>query len=219
MTAVTNNTNNVAAAAQASGRATLNGDFNMFLKLLTTQLQNQDPLKPMDSSEFTQQLVSYSQVEQAIKGNEKLEALATMLGGQTMSQAVSLIGRDVAIDMPTSVLGDTGARWQYTLAAPGTETKLSILDQNGNVVRTLNGEVAGGDHNLNWDGKNDAGEPMAAGLYTLKVETTNSAGNQIQSWVSAKGLVQSVHFENGEPLLDLGGASVRLSEVVTVRQA
>lgn len=200
-----------------TGVDALNGNFDMFLRMLTTQLQNQDPLKPMDTAEFTQQLVSYSQVEQSIKTNEKLAGLEGLLGGQALSQATGLIGRDVAINMPTSVLGEDGARWTYNLGTNASLTKVSVVDSKGNVVRTLEGQTKSGMHDVTWDGKNDQGVEMPAGLYTLKVEASTAAGTQVSSWVAGRGVVQSVHFENGEPLLDLGGASVRIADLLTVR--
>jgi len=218
MTSITGQSAPTAQAMNEASVSSLNADFSMFLKMLTTQLQNQDPLKPMDSTEFTQQLVSYSQDEQTMKSNDKLDALLGKASAQELTQPTAMIGREVTINLPTSILGEDGARWEYSLQTNAGATKLQIVDARGTVVREMDGSTKAGVHELLWDGRDAGGNELPAGMYTLKVEAATAGGNAVQNWVAAKGTVSSVHFENGTVLLDLGGASVHMHDILTVKQ-
>ena len=202
-----------------SAQAGLDGDFTMFLKMLTTQLQNQDPLQPMDSTQFTQQLVSYSQVEQAIKGNDKLDQLSTLLGGQSLSQAVSMIGRDVSVNSPTTALGSNGANWDYTLGTTAASATLTVTDAQGNKVAVLNGPTASGVNHVQWNGTDSNGNALPPGAYTLQVNALDSAGNTITSSVTSRGIVQTVDYQDGAPILDFGGVTAQMASVLSVSPA
>lgn len=229
MTTITSSASTPAAGAvpatstPASGTpdaaATLNGDFTMFLKMLTTQLQNQDPLKPMDSTEFTQQLVSYSQVEQQIKGNDQLAQLTSLLGGQSLSQAAGLIGSNVTVNSPTSVLGSNGAGWNYNLGAAAATATLTITDQQGNQVAVLSGPTAAGVNRITWDGTDSSGRALPPGAYNLSVNALTQGGDTISSSVVGRATVQAVNFQNGQPMLDLGGTSVAITDILSVSPA
>jgi len=122
-------TNNNSAANVADTK--LAQDFDQFLVLLTTQLQFQDPLDPLDSSQFTEQLVSFTQVEQSITTNKNLEALISQTQTAAMSNAVGYLGTEVTIETDRSGLRDGVAKWEYGLQTNAEETTISILDSTG----------------------------------------------------------------------------------------
>src|SRR3954468_8082297 len=112
MTTVTSATTPTATDATTAATSKLGADFNMFIKLLTAQMQNQDPLDPMDTAQYTQQLVQYSQVEQSIQQSGTLKSILSSLGTQNLTQASSLIGHQVETGSGVSGLTDaTPAQW------------------------------------------------------------------------------------------------------------
>src|SRR3954471_21803903 len=151
MTSVT--TPNPAAAATAKSATgtgstpTINADFTMFLKLLTAQMQNQDPLDPMDTAQYTQQLVQYSQVEQSMKQTSTLKSILSSLGTQNLTQASSMIGHMVETNSSTAGLsGDTPAQWMWSAPRNVDTMTATITDSKGNTVdsRTVVGGAAAG---------------------------------------------------------------------------
>jgi len=156
-----------AAAAGSNAMQQLSGNFQTFLTLLTTQLQNQDPLAPMDSNQFTQQLVQYSQVEQQINTNDNLKTLINQGSAQTGAYGVSYLGKAVTIANGQAPLASGQAIWAYNLDAASAQTQLTVTDAKGNVVYTAAGETTSGAHLLKWDGKNAGGTQLADGTYKL----------------------------------------------------
>ncbi|MGE5515380.1 MAG: FlgD immunoglobulin-like domain containing protein [Bacteroidota bacterium] len=192
--AVNNAANNTAAATSksaASGKS-LAQNFDTFLTMLTTQLKHQDPLSPMDSTQFTNQLVQFAGVEQQINANSNLEKLISATSMNTGAQAVNYIGRAVEADtnqVPlqgsvdtqsnTIQLANGKATFKYALSETSTSTLLRIKDSTGAVVRTLSGDVTKGIHEITWDGEDSAGTAMAAGSYTVEPVVTNSKGDKV----------------------------------------
>src|ERR1700709_1646971 len=149
-----------AAPAAATGTGTqsaaqqqLAGNFDTFLTPLTTQLQNQDPLSPMDSNQFTQQLVQFSQVEQQIDSNKNLESLISLTKTQTTTNAVSYLGKTLTITDGSAALQNGAAKWAYSLPSDAASTKLMITDSQGHAVFNTTGDTASGLHAFSWDGK------------------------------------------------------------------
>jgi flagellar basal-body rod modification protein FlgD len=194
-----------AAAASSTG---LNADFNMFLKLLTTQMQNQDPLDPMDSSQYTQQLVQYSQVEQSIKQNSTLNSILASLGNQSLTQASSMIGKTVEVNSDTSGLtAATPAQWNWYASADASEITATITDASGKVVETRKLDAGERTGNFSWDGKITGSEKTAPeGVYTLKLEGFDANGNKITVSPWATGSVNNVQMVNGAVQLSINGA-------------
>lgn len=205
------------AAAQSAASKQLAGNFDTFLTLLTTQLQNQDPMNPMDSSEFTQQLVQFSQVEQQIASNDNLEKLIAQGQTQTAAYAVSYLGKAVGITDGTSGLSNDKASWGYTVEAPSAHTQLTITDANGKVVYTAPGEKTMGAHLFTWDGKASNGTELPDGTYKLTVTAKTADGETINTQVMSKGVVSEVDMSGSEPLLIIGPMQVPLSKVTTVQ--
>jgi flagellar basal-body rod modification protein FlgD len=189
-----------ATAAQttksAAGAKSLAQNFDTFLTMLTTQLKHQDPLSPMDSTQFTNQLVQFASVEQQINANSNLEKLIGANAMNTRAQAVNYIGRVVeadsdqvplqgATDTPSNTiqLANGKATFKYALGETAASTMLRIKDTDGNVLRTLGGDVTKGIHEITWDGDNSAGEAMPAGSYIVEPVVTNSKGNAVDTTV------------------------------------
>ncbi len=207
-----------AAGASATGRTRLAENFDTFLTLLTTQLKNQDPLSPMDSTQFTQQLVQMTGVEQQLLTNDLLEKLVTNTGSG-VSTAVSLIGKEVRAEADAAALKNKKAEWTYALDRDAADVKLEILDEKGRVVKSVAPtDNKAGDHAFTWDGKNAAGSDMADGTYTLRVTAKDSQGSTVTSKIFADGLVTGVEQNDGSTLITIKGAQVPWDKIVRIRQ-
>ncbi len=206
-----------AAASQSAASKQLAGNFDTFLTLLTTQLKNQDPMSPMDSSQFTQQLVQFSQVEQQIATNDNLKSLLGQSKSQNTTFAMSYLGKAVGITDGTSGLSDGEANWGYTLEAPSADTTLTVTDANGKVVYTGLGDKTAGAHIFEWDGKSNGGVDQPDGTYKLTVMAKTATGDAIATQIMSKGVVSEVDMSGDEPMLIIGPMSVPLSKVTTVQ--
>jgi flagellar basal-body rod modification protein FlgD len=207
--AVTTNT------AQTTARNSLSGNFDTFLKLLTTQLQNQDPLEPMDATKFTEQLVSYSQVEQQINTNANLESLIAVNKSALGANAVTYLGKTVLTSGAATALEGGTAKWRYALTADANTLQLTIKDASGKTVRTMTGDKGVGMHEFNWDGKSDAGVDQAPGTYTLTVTAKKADGTTIDSTVGGIGLIKEIDMSGASPMLTIGNRGVSLVDVLS----
>ena len=213
------------SAAESSG-VSLAKNFDTFLTLLTTQLKNQDPTSPMDSKEFTNQLVMFSQVEQSINQNKNLEKLLAMFATQQNSNNLNFIGKIVDVDDNQIELQQGGSGfWSYELPAGATNVKYNILNSAGKVVRTVtstapDGGFPKGRIELAWDGKDGESNALPAGKYKLEVVAKDSGGKSIDGVkVYARGYVSSVDTVDGEQHLVVSGNKYLPSKVVSVYPA
>lgn len=217
MTAINtdNKTSSIANQASSVASTGLNADFNMFLKLLTTQMQNQDPLDPMDSSQYTQQLVQYSQVEQSIKQNATLSSILASLGNQGLTQASTMIGKTVEVNSDSSGLSATApAQWNWYASGEAAEITATIIDASGKTVETRKLTVDERTGSFTWDGKVSGSDKTAPdGVYTLKLEGVDAAGNKITVSPWAAGSVDNVQMVNGAVLLSINGAQYAADSV------
>jgi flagellar basal-body rod modification protein FlgD len=219
--AVSNSTNTTATSSTSttSSSKELASNFQTFLTLLTTQLQNQDPTSPMDSNEFTQQLVMYSQVEQQIDTNSKLDSLISLSGSQTSNLAMSYMGKNVVLSDGTGQLYSGSAEWSYGLANGATAATLTVKDSDGNVVYSKNADSDGktaGVHTFDWDGTTNSGDTAADGLYTLTISATAADGTSIKTTIASKVGVTGVDLSGSTPQLIVGTGEVPLSSVSLV---
>lgn len=213
----------VASATSASqtssstARSKLSSNFDTFLKLLTEQLKNQDPTDPMDTAEFTQQLVQYSQVEQQIETNSNFETLISRQKNSSASAALGYLGKTVVTKGDQSTLEGGTAQWSYKLPANADENKLVVTDQRGRVVRNLNGERGAGTHDLNWDGKDNNGAALADGVYRLEVRAKGVDGKNVSAEISSAGVVSETDLSGTDPVLKIGARKAALTDVVSVK--
>ena len=213
-----------AAAAAPSSAATaaqnqLGVDYNNFLTLLTAQIQNQDPLQPMDSTQFVSQLAQLSQVEQAVQSNANLEKLNTQLSSVSGIVSLGLVGRQVQVASDKLQLAAGAAQTTYRLSATAASASATITDAAGTVVRTLTGlaTTAGTELPLAWDGRNDAGQALADGTYHVAIKALDTAGNTVSYDTYPTTTVEKVNFSAGGDTLLLGnGDEVPASQLVSV---
>lgn len=197
-------------------RTTMADNFDTFLQLLTTQLKNQNPLDPLDTNAFTQQLVQFSGVEQQLKTNEFLEAMVLSTQTANSAQAVSYVGKVVTASGAKTEMVDSAAVWHFAVdeAAQITAT---VRDVNGNVVYTKTGSVNKGESVFTWDGKGTDGKQRPDDSYSMTVEARNKEGKLIPVATEMTGEVTGVDFSGSEPVLIVGNARVNLSAVLSVR--
>jgi flagellar basal-body rod modification protein FlgD len=189
-----------------------------FLTLLVAQLQNQDPLNPMESTEFTTQLAQFSSLEQMIDVNKNLLEIKEAVSGTDKGDPIAYIGKFVKADDNTIVLkGDETISGQYSLE-DGANVTISIYNQAGKEIRTINaGWKDPGEYTINWDGKNNLGRDVAEGDYTFAVFGQNLIGNYVTVDTFSTGEVTGVTHALGIPYLLLGDKKVALSNVVDVK--
>ena len=195
----------------------LSGNFQTFLTLLTTQLKNQDPSSPMDSNQFTQQLVEYSQVEQQINTNTNLQTLISQ-GTSSAAAAVttSYLGKNVSITNGNAALSNGQANWSYTLGATSAATTLTVTNSGGTVVYTGAGSTTAGNNTFNWNGHDNNGNQLNDGTYKLAVTATDSSGNAITTSVASAGTVSQIDMTGGTPRLVVGGMEISPADIAAV---
>jgi flagellar basal-body rod modification protein FlgD len=216
MTSVTSTTA-AATATDTSSTPTINADFTMFLKLLTAQMQNQDPLDPMDTAQYTQQLVQYSQVEQSMQQTSTLKSILSSLGTQNLTQASSMIGHMVETNSSTAGLsGDTPAQWMWSAPRDVDTMTATITDSQGKTVdtRTVVGGTAAG--SFSWDGNTATGKQLSDGDYTLTLAGKDSSGNDVAITSHSVGTVTDVALENGLIQVTVNGNKVASDNLVRI---
>jgi flagellar basal-body rod modification protein FlgD len=204
------------ASQAADASKSLSSNFDTFLTLLTTQLKNQDPLQPMDSNQFTQQLVQFSQVEQQINANKNLESLISLTKSQTATAAVGYLGKTLTLSDGTAALVNGQAKWTYTLPSTASSARLVVTDAKGHAVYSTDGETDSGAHTFTWDGKDATGFSLPAGSYKLKVVAQGADGGAIDSDISSQGTIDEVDLSGTEPTLMIGAMSVPLSQATHI---
>ena len=218
-TTVTTPATAAAPAAKPAGddrsAAGIAADFQTFLTLLTTQMRNQDPLKPMESTEFIAQLAAFSGVEQQVRANERLDGIRAALGDGTSAGLAAWIGREVRAPVTAGYAGDPVAVG-LAPAAGADKTVLLVENDFGTVVarRTLAGDAT----EATWDGTDDLGTPLAHGRYGFTVESYDGDTLIGSSAGTVYATVAEVRIADGAPLLVVeGGDRVALDTVTGLR--
>ncbi|HVB17128.1 MAG TPA: flagellar hook capping FlgD N-terminal domain-containing protein [Stellaceae bacterium] len=201
----------------ANAATGLTQNFNTFLTLLTTQLQNQDPLSPLDTNQFTQQLVSFSEVEQQINTNSNLQQLITLQGAGESIAALPLVGQNIEYSSATAPLANGKANFSYTLPSAATGATLTVTDANNAPVFQQNlGATAAGTYAFNWNGQTATGVQLPDGNYTLSIQAAGANNTTVTPTVDSIGAVSAVGVQNGAASFTVGGMSIPMSELVTV---
>lgn len=192
------------------------------MKLLVAQISHQDPMKPMEGTEFVSQLSQFAMVEQAITQSTQLTNVSTQLGGMANADATSLVGKSVTVRGRTMTTdGITATTAAVTLNSPAAKVTAEIVDKSGKVVRAIElGTHAAGALPITWDGKDTAGQPVAKGSYTLRVTATTTDGKPVQTTQDVTGTVAKVTFDKGYPELTLdNGTTCGIADLVGVQDA
>jgi len=207
------------ATSAETSLAKLSSNYTQFLKLLTTQLQNQDPLKPMDTKDFTQQLVQFANVEQSIATNKNLENLIALQTAGQSAQASTYIGRTVEAIGDTQPLVDGKATWGYAFDGTPATVQLFISDKNGTVVYQTAGETGAGGHSFAWDGKDMNGLTAPPGDYKIRVSALDAAGNNVKTSTSVNLKVDGVEMSTEGARLMSGKQIINIPDIIRIKAA
>jgi flagellar basal-body rod modification protein FlgD len=217
--AITSTGSAAAAATAATGKTPSKGiaqNFDAFLLLLTTQLKNQSPLDPLDTNQFTQQLVQFASVEQQLKQSETLSALLATMKASTVSNAASFVGMQVTADGARTRLSNGSARWVLNAARNASQAVVTIRDRNGGVVATRTGPLTAGAQAFAWDGKTSTGTTAPDGDYTIAAAAVDASGQGVPVKTEIAGRVDSVDMTGDAPQLVVGSVRVPLTSVKTL---
>jgi len=209
-----------ATATSQSGQSAskLNEDLNRFLKLLVTQLKHQDPLDPMDATEFTSQLVQFASVEQQIYANSHLEKLIALQQTSQIASMVGYLGTTVEATGNTFVLEDGQAKFSYALGQNAKTTTITIKDETGKIVATLQGESETGYHVHDWEGKDGSGNALPDGVYSVTVSAVDNAGATLGVSQTVYGRVTGAGAEGGQVVLYMGDVAVPMAAVLSINE-
>lgn len=203
------------SVAATTANDTLASNFTSFLQLLTTQLKNQNPLDPMDTNQFTQQLVQFAQVEQQLKGNTQLETLVSLQKATQATQALGYVGQTVALDGQTSKLTSSGAGWSFNSPKPASAT-VNIINSAGATVFTGTYSLNSGIQNFVWDGRNNSGVKQADGDYKLSITAKDASGQSVAVSTEVQGIVDSVDLSKSPPVLSVNNTEYALDKIKRV---
>lgn len=203
------------ASISSSNGSTLAGNFQSFLTLLTTQLKNQNPLDPLDTNQFTQQLVQFAGVEQQLKTNETLSALIAVQQSAQSTQALGFVGRTAVVDGDTAKLSGGNAMWNLDIPNSGT-LNVSITNSAGQTVYTGDYSAqAGQNQPFSWDGKDSSGASWKDGSYKMTATLTDG-GKTVGVATHIQGPVSAVDLTQTPPLLTINGQTYLVSQIKSI---
>lgn len=207
------NTGTSSTSDKASSNTTIANNFQTFLTLLTTQLQNQNPLDPLDTNQFTAQLVQFAGVEQQLRQNDQLATLISLQKTAQSTQALGYVGYTVAVDGSKAPYdGTNSAAWALT-APNDTTAAITITNSAGQTVFSGNYPMSKGKSTFTWDGKGNDGTQYPAGYYTINASGKDSAGNSVGIPSEIQGVVDSVDLTASPPLLSVGGQTYTTDQI------
>lgn len=204
------------SAATAAGTQ-YSEDYETFLTLLTTQLTNQDPTAPMETDKFTEQLVLYSEVEQAIETNANLEKMLDTMQADRLTSSIGYVGQWVELSGSSAILGDTGgASIGYTMVEGAQSATVNVRDATGELVVQLPTTSVEGDNTFTWDGRDVNGTRQPAGAYQIEVEAFDQDGNPLAVNSNLGGVVDSIELVGDSVALIVNGTAYGLDSVRSV---
>ncbi|WP_029008766.1 flagellar hook assembly protein FlgD [Azospirillum halopraeferens] len=214
-TAATTTTTTGAAASADRSRTTV--DYDSFLKLLTAQLRNQDPLAPMDATQFMTQLAQLSTVEQAMRTNDTLNQVLDTLKSSGMRMDMAFLGRTVEAASDTLTLSGGSGTMAYTVAGAPATIRIEVLDENGRTVHSAAAPAGGsGRRTFTWDGRRSDGSTAPDGLYTVRITARDQNGGALETAGVITGTVAEVRTVDGETRFVLkGGATVTADAILS----
>jgi flagellar basal-body rod modification protein FlgD len=214
-----------AASSSASGNSgsvvdstMIANNFTTFLTLLTTQLKNQNPLDPLDTNQFTQQLVQFAQVEQQMKSNSQLQTLIGLQQTAQASMALNYVGATVVVDGSTGMLSSGQATWNLNVTKPAAGT-LTIQDATGKTVYTSPITLNPGGQPFVWNGLSTDGQQLPDGPYTLSVVANDASKQNVPVSIEMQGTVDSVDLTQNPPLLTIANQTYTMDKIKRVVRA
>jgi flagellar basal-body rod modification protein FlgD len=205
-------TSSTSSVAGTVDNTEIASNFTEFLQLLTTQLQNQDPLSPMDTNQFTQQLVEFAQVEQQMKSNDSLGTLVTLQQSAQATQALSLVGATVVVNGSAETLSNGQAVWTLNATKPANAT-ITVTDSTGRTAYTGSFAVNAGSQNFTWDGHGSDGTLWPDGTYTLSATAVDASGQSTAISTQVQAKVSSVDLTQTPPVLSINGQNYTVSQL------
>jgi flagellar basal-body rod modification protein FlgD len=194
----------------ASTGTRIAADFDTFLTLLTAQLQNQDPLDPLDTDKFVSQLVEFSSVEQTIQTNQNLQTLIGLQSSAETSNALALLGETVVFAGDRAVVDGGQAQWRYAVPEGASAVALTVIDSDGRIVAQSAGSAAAGEHDFVWTGGTQGG------VYRLGVAAVDRSGASLAASARSLADVTSVSTTGGAPILSTALGDIALADVTRV---
>ena len=214
-TALANSAANTATNGLSSSPG-IASNFTAFLQLLTTQLQNQNPLEPLDTNQFTQQLVQFAQVEQQLRSNDQLETLVALQKSAQASAALDFVGKTVVISGATTHLGSDGTTvWTFSSPKPASAA-VTIRDSKGQLAFSSNYTINSGRQDFVWDGRGTNGQRWPAGNYTMTITAKDANGQAVAIVTDVQGIVDAADVTQTPPVLSIGELTFTLDQVKRV---
>lgn len=201
-------------AELTSGSDELNQET--FLTLLTTQMQNQDPLDPMSNEEFVAQLAQFSSLEQQMVTNAMLESVYLGIASLNNASMAALVGAEVvAVGDQISYSGSGDVDLHFDAAADVAEASVEIYDSEGNLVFSEDiGALNAGEDRWTWDGTDTDGNPVEAGEYTFKITGEDADGESVEITELIVGTVEEMDYSSGTPQPSVDGVKVELADIL-----
>jgi flagellar basal-body rod modification protein FlgD len=205
-----------ASSANALASQQIAGNFQSFLTLLTTQLQNQNPLDPLDTNQFTQQLVEFAGVQQQLNTNDSLSTLVSLQQATQSTEALSYVGKTAIVKGNVATMNSSVAVW--AVSVPTTSVmNVSIANSTGQTVFTGEYNVSAGNNQpFEWNGQGNDGTQWPDGNYTMTATAKDSSGNTVGVTTAVGGVVSSVDLTQSPPLLTIGGQTYTISQVESI---
>jgi len=222
---VVSGTTPVSSTSSSSSTSTSNtgpsiaDNFQTFLNLLTTQLQNQDPLSPLDTNQFTQQLVMFAQVEQQLKSNDQLSTLVSLQQTAQATQALNFVGATAAVDGSTAAMTKSSVAWTLNSPKPTTATITITSATTGQTAFSTTQTLNTGAQTFAWDGKGNDGTQFPDGNYKISVTATDASGQTAAVSTEIQGVVDSVDLTQTPPTLSIGGQSFTVNQIKQIIRA
>jgi flagellar basal-body rod modification protein FlgD len=208
----TTGTTSASSVSSALDNTEIASNFITFLQLLTTQLQNQDPLSPLDTNQFTQQLVEFAQVEQQMKSNDQLTSLVSLEKSAVASTALAYVGATVVVDGSTAQLTNGTANWNLNVTKPSTTT-ITIKDSTGQNAFTGTVAVNPGTQTFTWNGRGNDGRVWPSGSYTLTATAVDANNQSVAISTEVQATVDSVDLTQDPPQLSINGQNYTLDKI------
>ncbi len=214
-TSTTPPTSGASSVSGVADNQMIASNFTTFLQLLTTQLKNQNPLDPLDTNQFTQQLVQFSQVEQQMKSNDALTTLVSLEQTAQSTTALAYIGQTVVVDGSTASLSSGTANWTINTTKPATAS-ITIKDSTGQTAYSGSFPVNAGPNGFTWDGRGNDGKLWPDGSYTLTATGLDASGQNVAISTQVEATVDSVDLSQTPPTLQIAGQSYPLNKITKI---
>tara|TARA_R110002124_G_scaffold49060_8_gene144275 strand:+ start:3126 stop:3797 length:672 start_codon:yes stop_codon:yes gene_type:complete len=203
--------------AASTDQSELIQSYDQFLQILTAQLRNQSPLEPLDANDFTQQLVQFSSVEQAIKTNDSLASLIALSASNEATSLVGYLGQTISAEGSATTLQDGRATWNLSATRFASDSQITIRNAVGSIVYNDEGTLEAGKSTYVWDGKTNDGASAPEGLYSITVEARDAAGELVKVSTAISGKVTGVDFQTSPSALLVGTARVPITSLTAVQ--